>query len=129
MDCFPIQCMPGSSVLSTWGHLLKRGKYTRGLSSKDVGEALWTSVSQTNSTFKRTQCNRGQGCVLYIYIRKKKTQECKITGIDRYMGKQPTLFSFFPFFSIFFLCFCGVFFFLVRSFGIAVSLFLKLVCY
>lgn len=71
MDCFPIQCMPGSSVLSTWGRVLKRGKYTRGLSSKDIREALWTSVSQTNSTFKRTQCNRVKGCVLYILEKRK----------------------------------------------------------
>lgn len=63
---------------------------------------------------------------------KKERQECKITGIDRYMGKQPTLFLFFFFFSFFFLFvfFCVfVLVFLVRSFGIAVSLVLKLVCY
>lgn len=62
---------------------------------------------------------------------KKERQECKITGIDRYMGKQPTLFLFFSFFPFFSFCFFCVFVlvFLVRSFGIAVSLVLKLVCY
>ena len=124
MGCFPIQCMPASAVLSTWG-VIEKGQYTRGSSSEDSKEAARAFVSQTNSTFERTNVT-AWFCVLFCFffffffqfyfIKRKGKKKCK-THRHRYMGKQPTLFSFF------------FFLFLVRSFGIAVSLFLKLVCY